>query len=61
MTSPINLNKARKAKAKTAKTAQSALNRAKFGQSKAEKAAEQSRLSHQEKTLKGKKLETPAP
>lgn len=40
MTTPINLNKARKAKARAADKAQAAQNRAKFGRTKAEKAAD---------------------
>ena len=37
MVEPINLNKARKAKARAAETAQAAENRVRFGRSKAEK------------------------
>lgn len=41
MGDPVNLNKARKAAAKRAEAALAAVNRAKFGRTKAEKAAEQ--------------------
>jgi hypothetical protein len=40
MGQPINLNKARKAKARTSKEAEAAANRVKFGRTKAEKLAE---------------------
>jgi len=39
MTQPINLNKARKAKARAAAIARADANRARFGRTKAEKAA----------------------
>ena len=41
MTQPINLNKARKARVRAAASAQADANRAKFGRTKAEKAAAQ--------------------
>lgn len=40
MTKPINLNKARKARAKTEKTQRTAENRIKFGRTKPEKVAD---------------------
>ena len=41
MSEPINLNKARKAKARASKEGDAAANRVKFGRTKAEKAADQ--------------------
>jgi hypothetical protein len=41
MTEPINLNKARKARARAAEKTQAAENRVRFGRSKAEKAVSQ--------------------
>jgi len=54
MTEPINLNKARKARARAAEKAQAAENRVRFGRSKAEKTvskleAERVRRLHDEK------------
>lgn len=54
MTEPINLNKARKARARAADKAQAAENRVRFGRSKAEKTvskleAERARRLHDEK------------
>ena len=40
MSEPINLNKARKAKARVSKEVDAAANRAKFGRTKAQKAAD---------------------
>jgi hypothetical protein len=40
MSEPINLNKARKAKARAAKEADAAANRVRFGRSKAQKAVD---------------------
>ena len=40
MSEPINLNKARKAKARAGKEAEAAANRVKFGRTKVEKAAD---------------------
>ena len=52
MTEPINLNKARKVRARAAEKAQAAENRVRFGRTKAEKAAskleaERARRSHE--------------
>jgi hypothetical protein len=52
MTEPINLNKARKAKARAAEKAQAAENRVRFGRTKGEKAvssleAERARRAHE--------------
>lgn len=52
MTEPINLNKARKARARAAEKAQAAENRVRFGRAKAEKAvsrleAERARKAHE--------------
>jgi len=41
MAEPINLNKARKAKARASKEAEAAANRVRFGRTKAEKLADQ--------------------
>jgi hypothetical protein len=54
MVEPINLNKARKARARAAETAQAAENRVRFGRSKAETTvskleAERARRAHEEK------------
>jgi hypothetical protein len=51
---PINLNKARKARARDAEKAQAAENRVRFGRSKAEKTvskleAERARRAHEDK------------
>jgi len=53
MTEPINLNKARKAKARAAEKAQAAENRVRFGRSKGEKTvgkleAERARRAHED-------------
>ncbi|MEE9381546.1 MAG: DUF4169 family protein [Hyphomonadaceae bacterium] len=45
MTKPINLNKARKAKARSDKAQNAAENRVKFGRTKAEKALEKARAA----------------
>jgi hypothetical protein len=45
MTNPINLNKARKAKARSNKTQSAAENRVKFGRTKAEKQLEKARAA----------------
>ena len=51
----LNLNRARKAKAKTAGKAAAAENRAKFGRSKVEKALETARADKLARTLDGAK------
>jgi hypothetical protein len=53
MTEPINLNKARKARARTAEKAQAAENRVRFGRTKGEKTvskleAERARRAHEQ-------------
>lgn len=45
MTTPINLNKARKAKARSDKAQNAAENHVKFGRTKAEKALEKARAT----------------
>jgi hypothetical protein len=57
MSEIINLNKARKAKAKEAGKAQAAQNRVAFGRPKAETALEKARREKAGKALDGKKLE----
>ncbi|MEM7662951.1 MAG: DUF4169 family protein [Pseudomonadota bacterium] len=56
MTTPINLNKARKARAKAAKQQNATENRVKFGRTKAEKAAERQKETKSKSALDGKKL-----
>ncbi|MDB5454520.1 MAG: hypothetical protein JWP92_105 [Caulobacter sp.] len=51
----LNLNRARKAKAKTADKAVAAENRAKFGRSKADKTLEAARAEKLARTLDGAK------
>lgn len=58
MPQPINLNKARKAKAKAAKMVESAQNRAKFGQTKGEKTAQTLRQQKAGSALDGHKLKS---
>lgn len=55
---PINLNKARKAKAKARKEQQAVENRAKFGRTKAERQAEAARLEKLRKEIDAAKRET---
>jgi hypothetical protein len=57
MTTPINLNKARKARAKVEAETQAAENRAKFGRTKAEKSADALRASQRQALLDGAKRE----
>ena len=57
MTTPINLNKARKAKAKAAKSAQSEQNRAKFGRTKLQKQIDKLRSEKADKALDAHKRE----
>ena len=52
---PINLNKARKARAKVEKQSKAAENRTTFGRSKAEKAASQQSADRAARDLDGKK------
>lgn len=55
MADVLSLSKARKAKARDAKESVAAANRAKFGRTKAEKAADESRKHLAEKTIDGHK------
>jgi hypothetical protein len=57
MTAPINLNKARKVRAKAAATAKAAENRVKFGRTKAEKAAAEAKTAQAKSLLDGAKRE----
>ncbi|OYX32504.1 MAG: DUF4169 domain-containing protein [Caulobacterales bacterium 32-69-10] len=57
MTTPINLNKARKARAKVEAQAQAAQNRVKFGRTKVEKAAEALKAAQRQAMLDGAKRE----
>lgn len=57
MSEPINLNRARKAKAKSDKEARAAANRAKFGRTKAERTAERLAQDKAQKTLDDHKRE----
>lgn len=57
MVEPINLNKARKAKAKATKEADAAANRARFGRTKAEKLADKMTAERAAKTLDDSKRE----
>lgn len=58
MAEPINLNKARKARARARKAQQAAENRASFGRTKAEKQAEAARREKLRKEIDSSKLET---
>jgi hypothetical protein len=57
MTEPINLNKARKARAKADAKVQAAANRNKFGRGKAEKTVSKLEAERARKALDQKKLE----
>jgi hypothetical protein len=57
MTTPINLNKARKAKAKAVKLAKSEQNRAKFGRTKQQKVAAAHQADKMKQALNAHKLE----
>jgi hypothetical protein len=57
MTAPINLNKARKARAKEEAKVQAAGNRVKFGRTKAEKAAAEAKTTQMRALLDGAKRE----
>jgi hypothetical protein len=57
MSEIINLNKARKARAKAAGKAQAARNRVAFGRPKAETALEKARREKAARALDGKKLD----
>ncbi len=58
MAEPINLNKARKAKARVDQRSQAAENRVRFGQSKAVKAISKLEAERTRRDLDGKKRET---
>jgi hypothetical protein len=55
MTTPINLNRYRKDKARAAKRAKADENAVKFGRSKAQKAAEKTQTERDQNTLDGHK------
>jgi hypothetical protein len=55
VTEPINLNKARKAKARAADKAQAAENRVRFGRTKGEKAVSKLEAARATRTLDEKK------
>ena len=57
MTTPINLNKARKARAKVEAKTQAAENRVKFGRTKAQKQADEQREAQRRALLDGAKRE----
>lgn len=57
MAAPINLNKARKARAKAEAETQASENRAKFGRTKAEKLADAKRDAQRQALLDGAKRE----
>ena len=57
MATPINLNKARKARAKAGAETRATENRAKFGRTKAEKLAEAKREAQRKALLDGVKRE----
>lgn len=57
MVEPINLNKARKAKAKTEAKATAAQNRVRFGRTNAEKTADKLEADHLARQTDGAKLE----
>ena len=57
MTTPINLNKARKARARAQAETTAAQNRVKFGRTKAEKAAEAAKTAQRQAVLDGAKRE----
>ncbi len=55
----VNLNRAKKAKARESEQRQAAENRIRFGRSKAEKANDRRELARREQLLAGKKLDDP--
>lgn len=59
MTTPINLNKARKARAKTEKEQRAKENRAKFGQTKSVKTLEAARSEKRARLTEAHKLTPP--
>ena len=58
MADPINLNKARKAKARADKESRAAQNRVKFGRTKAEKALDKANQTRVQKQLDQSKLDS---
>jgi len=54
---PINLNKARKARAKAQAKTEAAANRARFGRTKAQKAVEQLHETRAKRSLDGARLD----
>ena len=58
MVEPINLNKARKARARAAGKAQAAENRVRFGQPKSEKVVSKLEADRVRRELEGKKRDT---
>ena len=58
MASPINLNKARKAKARASKEQQAVENRTKFGRTKAEKQSDKATAEKLRKSVEAAKRET---
>lgn len=61
MTTPINLNKVRKAKAKAEAEQRAKQNRAKFGRTKSEKKLEAAKAEKQAKLTEGHRRESPDP
>ena len=61
MTDPVNLNQARKAKAKVAGRAQAAANRVKFGQTKHQQARAKSETDKLSRALDGARRAAPDP
>lgn len=61
MTTPINLNKARKAKAKAGKEQQAKENRAKFGQTRSVKDFAAAKAEKQAKLIESHRLKKPDP
>ncbi|MEO8529929.1 MAG: DUF4169 family protein [Deltaproteobacteria bacterium] len=59
MTSPVNLNQIRKAKARDDAKKQADANAVKFGRTKAEKSAEQLEIGRKARLLDGAKRENP--
>ncbi|KCZ92847.1 DUF4169 family protein [Hyphomonas johnsonii] len=57
MTTPINLNKARKAKARAEKTQKASENRAKFGRTKSERQMAEARAEKLARLTEGHRLE----
>jgi hypothetical protein len=55
---PINLNKARKARAKAQAKDEAAANRVKFGRTKTAKAVDRLEAARSERTLQGAKIES---